>query len=38
MAFKKLAIGNDHTAIDMKSEIMAHVQEKGIGVAVTRCA
>ena len=32
MAFKKLAIRNDHTAIDMKSEIMAYVQEKGIEV------
>ena len=32
MAFKKLAIGNDHTAIDMKNEIMAYVQEKGIEV------
>ena len=32
MAFKRLAIGNDHTAIDMKNEIMAYVQEKGIEV------
>ena len=32
MAFKKLAIGNDHTAIDLKNEIMAYVQEKGIEV------
>ena len=32
MAFKKIAIGNDHTAIDMKNEIMAYVQEKGIEV------
>ena len=32
MAFKKLAIGNDHTAIEMKREIMAHVQAKGIEV------
>ena len=32
MAFKKLAIGNDHTAIDMKNEIMAYVQDKGIEV------
>ena len=32
MAFKKLAIGNDHTAVDMKNEIMAYVQEKGIEV------
>ena len=32
MAFKKLAIGNDHAAVDMKNEIMAYVQEKGIEV------
>ena len=32
MAFKRLAIGNDHTAVDMKNEIMAYVQEKGIEV------
>ena len=32
MAFKRLAIGNDHTAIDMKNEIMAYVREKGIEV------
>ena len=25
MAFKKLAIGNDHTAIDPKNEIEAHI-------------
>lgn len=29
MAFKKLAIGNDHTAIGMKNEIMAYLLEKG---------
>ena len=32
MAFTKIAIGNDHTAVDMKNEIMAYVQEKGIEV------
>ena len=32
MAFKRLAIGNDHTAIDMKNEIMAYVRKKGIEV------
>lgn len=32
MAFKKIAIGNDHTAVEMKNEIMAYVQEKGIEV------
>lgn len=26
----KLAIGNDHVAIDMKREIIAHLKEKGI--------
>ena len=32
MAFKKLAIGNDHVAVDMKNEIMAYLQEKGYEV------
>ena len=26
---KKLAIGNDHVAVEMKKEIMAYLQEKG---------
>lgn len=26
---KKLAIGNDHVAVEMKNEIMAYLQEKG---------
>lgn len=29
MAMKKLAIGNDHTAVDLKNEIMAYLQDKG---------
>ncbi|MGI6229814.1 MAG: ribose 5-phosphate isomerase B [Tractidigestivibacter sp.] len=29
MAFKKLAIGNDHTAVDLKNEIMEYLTEKG---------
>ena len=29
---KKIAIGNDHVAIDMKNEIMAYLKEKGIEV------
>lgn len=32
MVFKKLAIGNDHTAIEMKREIVAHLEAKGIEV------
>ena len=32
MAFKKLAIGNDHVAVDMKNEIMQYVRDKGIEV------
>ena len=28
----KLAIGNDHTAVEMKNEIMAHLEAKGIEV------
>ena len=28
----KLAIGNDHVAVDMKNEIKAYLEEKGIGV------
>ncbi len=32
MAFKKLAIGNDHTAVQMKNEIKAYLEEKGIEV------
>ena len=32
MAFKKLAIGNDHVAVDMKREIMAYLQQKGYEV------
>ena len=32
MAFKKLAIGNDHVAVEMKKEIMAYLQEKGYEV------
>ncbi len=29
---KKLVIGNDHAAVDMKNEIMAYLQEKGYEV------
>ncbi|MBO6159751.1 MAG: ribose 5-phosphate isomerase B [Firmicutes bacterium] len=29
---KKLAIGNDHVAVEMKKEIMAYLQEKGYEV------
>jgi len=32
MALRKLAIGNDHTAVDMKNEIMAYLQDKGYEV------
>ena len=32
MAFKKLAIGNDHVAVEMKNEIMAYLREKGYEV------
>ena len=32
MAFKRLVIGNDHAAVDMKNEIMAYLQEKGYEV------
>ena len=32
VAFKKLAIGNDHTAVEMKNEIMAYLEEKGYEV------
>lgn len=28
----KLAIGNDHTAVDMKNEIKAHLESKGVEV------
>ena len=28
----KLAIGNDHTAIELKNEIKKHLEEKGIEV------
>ena len=28
----KIAIGNDHTAVEMKQEVMAYLQEKGIEV------
>jgi ribose 5-phosphate isomerase B len=28
----KLAIGNDHTAVDLKNTIVAHLQDKGIDV------
>lgn len=28
----KLAIGNDHTAVSMKKEIMAHLQQQGVEV------
>ena len=31
-ACMKLAIGNDHVAIEMKKEIIAHLQERGIDV------
>ena len=33
MAFKKLAIGNDHVAVDMKNEIKAYLEDKGYEVA-----
>lgn len=29
MAFRKLAIGNDHTAVDLKNEIVAYLEGKG---------
>lgn len=29
MAFKRLAIGNDHVAVDMKNEITTYLEEKG---------
>ena len=32
MAFKKLAIGNDHVAVDMKNEIKAYLEDKGYEV------
>ena len=32
MAFKKLAIGNDHVAVEMKNKIMAYLQEQGYEV------
>ncbi len=32
MAFKKLAIGNDHVAVEMKNEIRAYLEEKGYEV------
>lgn len=32
MAFARLAIGNDHVAVEMKNEIMAYLQEKGYEV------
>ena len=32
MAFKKLAIGNDHTAVEMRKEIQAYVEAQGYEV------
>jgi ribose 5-phosphate isomerase B len=32
MSMKKLAIANDHAAIELKNEIMAHLKEKGYEV------
>lgn len=32
MAFKKLAIGNDHTAVDLKNEIVDYLVQKGYDV------
>lgn len=32
MAFKKLAIGNDHTAVELKREVQAHLEEQGYEV------
>ena len=32
MGFKKLAIGNDHTAVEMKNEIKAYLEDKGYEV------
>ena len=32
MAFKKLAIGNDHAALDMRREIQSYLEEKGYEV------
>ena len=32
MAMKKLAIGNDHTAVEMRKEIQAYLEEKGYEV------
>lgn len=32
MAFKRLAIGNDHSAVEMKNEILAYLEEKGYEV------
>ena len=32
MAFKKLAIGNDHVAVEMKREIQAYLEEQGYEV------
>lgn len=32
MAFKKIAIGNDHTAVALKDEVMEYVRAKGIEV------
>lgn len=32
MAFKRLAIGNDHTAVALKDEIRAHLEERGYEV------
>ena len=33
MAFKKLAIGNDHVAVQMKREIQAYLEEQGYEVS-----
>ncbi len=32
MAIKKLAIGNDHTAVELKNEIKAYLEQKGYEV------
>ena len=32
MAFRKLAIGNDHSAVEMRREIQAYLEEKGYEV------
>ena len=33
---KKLAIGNDHTAVEMKKELKAYLEEKGYEVTARR--